>query len=86
MNLQNYAICDETVMGSPKVINGLTLIPILDIIFGGYTKSGLGFGCSISPKAFIIIDSTGKVSFYNLSIDVISSDLLESITFIDAKE
>ena len=67
MNLKNFDICDDTIIGKPKVIKDFTLIPVFSIIFGGYSNSCFGFGGSIFPKAFIVIDCNRVVSFYNLS-------------------
>ena len=86
MSFKNCAIYDKIVLGKPKTIKGLTFIPILNITIGGYDKFGLFFGGTILPKAFIIIDSMGNISFYNISTDIPSSKLLESITLISDEE
>lgn len=86
MSFKNCAFYDKIVLGKPKTIKDITFIPILDITFGGYDKFGLFFGGSISPKAFIVIDSIGAVSFYNISADTTPSKLLESITLISDEE
>ncbi len=86
MSFKNCAIYDKIVLGKPKTIKDLTFIPILDITFGGYDKLGLFFGGSISPKAFIVLDSIGAISFYNISTDITTSELLDSIPLIADEE
>ncbi|HHY71341.1 MAG TPA: hypothetical protein GX519_06820 [Thermoanaerobacterales bacterium] len=86
MSFKNCAIYDKIVLGKPKTIKDLTFIPILDITFGGYDKFGLFFGGSISPKAFIVLDSIGAISFYNISTDITTSELLDSIPLIADEE
>jgi hypothetical protein len=86
MSFKNCTFCDKMILGKPKTIKGLTFIPILDIAFGGYKKVGQFFGGSISPKSFIVIDSIGVVSFYNISTDDSPLELLDSITLTAEEE
>ena len=86
MGFKNCNLYDKIILGKPKTIKDLTFIPILDITFEGYNKFGYFFGGSISPKAFIVIDSVGVVSFYNLTDDISPSDLLNSTTFTAEEE
>jgi hypothetical protein len=86
MSFKNCAFYDKILLGKPKTFKGFTFIPIVGVTIGGYGKFGLFFCGSISPKAFIIVDSIGEVSFYQVSNDTTPSKLLESITLLSDEE
>jgi len=86
MSFKNHAFYDKIMPGKPKTIKGFTFIPIVSVTIRGYGKFGLFFCGSISPTAFIIVDSNGEVSFYQISNDITPSKLLESITLLSNEE
>ncbi|WP_422443598.1 GerW family sporulation protein [Thermoanaerobacterium sp. DL9XJH110] len=71
---------DEIIMGSPKIINGITFIPLMNVTFGCFDSFSFGFGCCISPRAFIVIDRDEKISFYNLISGENPLDILKNIS------
>ena len=76
-NYNNFS--QEVIMGSPKVINGITFIPIVNVTFFCFNTFGFGFGGNISPDAFITIDKNGSYGFFKIT-DKNTGDLLKSIS------
>lgn len=66
MELKKNDLIDKVIMGPPKIVNDITFIPILSVTFGCFESFGAGFGASICPKAFVVVDKDGNISFYNL--------------------
>jgi len=79
MNIDENKFSDEIIMGSPKVINDITFIPIIDVSFGCFKSFGFFFGGHIYPKAFITINKDGSYGFFKLSDDN-PEDILKSIS------
>ncbi|NLZ53964.1 MAG: hypothetical protein GX892_12630 [Thermoanaerobacteraceae bacterium] len=86
MSFKNHAFYDKIMLGKPVAVKSFTFIPIVGITIECFGKFGIFLSGSISPKAFIIIDSIGEVSFYQISSDITPSKLLESITLLSDEE
>lgn len=79
MKIDENLLYDKIIMGRPQTIKDITFIPVLNIIFGNVKHFGVAIAGSISPKAFIVIDQRGYVSFYKLDNSVAPEDLIQSI-------
>lgn len=66
MELKENDLIDKVILGPKRIINGITFIPVLNVTFGCFEGFGAIFGACICPKAFIVIDKDGGISFYNL--------------------
>ncbi|HHW03772.1 MAG TPA: hypothetical protein GXX35_13370 [Thermoanaerobacterales bacterium] len=80
MELKENELFDRIIMGPPKTVEDITFIPILSVTLGCFKSFGTGFGGSISPKAFIVIDKDGNLSFYNLIPDENPLDIINNIS------
>lgn len=86
MSFKNYAFYDKIMLSKPVTVKGLTFISVVGITIQAYGKYGVFLWSTITPKALIIIDSSGDMSFYKISNDTATSELLESITLLFAEE
>lgn len=86
MSFKNYAFYDKIILSKPVTVKGFTFISVIGITIQGYGKYGVFLWGTITPKALIIIDSSGDMSFYKISNDTATSELLESITLLFAEE
>lgn len=80
MELKENDLIDKVIMGPPKIIDDITFVPILSVIFGCFESFGAGFGASICPKAFVVIKKDGSISFYNLISDEKPKDLINAVS------
>lgn len=80
MELNENELIDKVILGPPKTIDGITFIPILSVTFGCFKSFGSGFGGSIFPKAFVIIDKDGGISFYNMVSGEDPADMVNAVS------
>ncbi len=86
MSFKNYAFYDKIILGKPRAIKGFTYIPIVSTTIEGCGNFGIFLWGSLTPKALIVADSSGEISFYPISRDATPSKLLESIALSLDKE
>ncbi|AGB40789.1 Sporulation protein YtfJ (Spore_YtfJ) [Halobacteroides halobius DSM 5150] len=68
----------QQVIGEPYQIEGVTLVPILDILVGGGgSNDASGGGGVLTPVAIIIIRPEGEVSFLPLEKDYPKEEITE---------
>jgi len=80
MELKENDLIDKVILGPPKTIDSITFIPILSVTFGCFKSFGTGFGGSICPKAFVIVDKNGGISFYNMVPGERPADIINAVS------